>query len=49
MAVLTVHHWTERGIAGLREDLRTGRWQERHRELLTRTEWDAGFRLIVAE
>jgi SAM-dependent methyltransferase len=39
----------ERGIRRLREDLKTGRWQERHRNLLDLDEWDAGFRLIVSE
>ena len=37
-----------RGIARLREDLESGRWQEEHAELLDLPEWDAGFRLIVA-
>jgi SAM-dependent methyltransferase len=36
-----------RGMARLRADLESGRWHEEHAELLTRTEWDAGFRLIV--
>nr|WP_084470383.1 methyltransferase domain-containing protein [Amycolatopsis benzoatilytica] len=39
----------ERGVQKLREDLRSGRWHERHRELLDLDEWDAGFRLIVSE
>jgi hypothetical protein len=39
----------ERGVGRLREDLKTGRWQERHRNLLDLDEWDAGFRLIVSE
>ncbi len=38
----------ERGIRELREDLRSGRWHERHRDLLDLDEWDAGFRLVVA-
>ena len=37
-----------RGIARLREDLESGRWQADHAELLDLPEWDAGFRLIVA-
>ncbi|WP_257901056.1 class I SAM-dependent methyltransferase [Saccharothrix obliqua] len=37
----------ERGVRRLREDLATGRWHERHRELLALDHWDAGFRLIV--
>ncbi|HEX5115549.1 MAG TPA: methyltransferase domain-containing protein [Pseudonocardiaceae bacterium] len=39
----------DRGIRRLREDLRTGRWQADHRELLALDEWDAGFRLIVSD
>ncbi|MGW5724395.1 class I SAM-dependent methyltransferase [Amycolatopsis sp. NPDC003865] len=38
----------ERGIARLRADLASGRWHEDHAELLDLSEWDAGFRLIVA-
>jgi SAM-dependent methyltransferase len=38
----------ERGVRRLREDLDSGRWRERHRDLLEVEEWDAGFRLIVA-
>ncbi|MDV6011959.1 class I SAM-dependent methyltransferase [Haloechinothrix sp. LS1_15] len=38
----------ERGLVRLREDLLSGRWHERYRELLDLTEWDAGFRLIVS-
>lgn len=37
-----------RGVARLRADLVSGRWQERHRDLLALDEWDAGFRLVVA-
>jgi SAM-dependent methyltransferase len=37
----------ERGMARLRADLESGRWHEKHAGLLGRTEWDAGFRLIV--
>jgi SAM-dependent methyltransferase len=37
----------ERGMARLRADLESGRWHQEHAELLGRTEWDAGFRLIV--
>lgn len=37
-----------RGIHSLRHDLETGRWEERHRDLLQRDEIDAGFRLILA-
>jgi SAM-dependent methyltransferase len=38
----------DRGISKLRTDLETGHWQERHHDLLTQDEWDAGFRLIVS-
>ncbi|PPK71453.1 ubiquinone/menaquinone biosynthesis C-methylase UbiE [Actinokineospora auranticolor] len=38
----------ERGVRRLRDDLDTGRWRERHRDLLELDEWDAGFRLVVA-
>lgn len=38
----------ERGVQALRTDLETGRWHERHRDLLARDHWDAGFRLIEA-
>jgi SAM-dependent methyltransferase len=38
----------DRGIARLRADLESGRWQAEHAELLDLPEWDAGFRLIVA-
>jgi hypothetical protein len=37
-----------RGIDRLRGDLESGRWHERHQELLDADEFDAGFRLIVA-
>ena len=38
----------ERGIRRLRQDLDSGRWHERHHDLLDLDQWDAGFRLIVA-
>ncbi|RZQ60153.1 class I SAM-dependent methyltransferase [Amycolatopsis suaedae] len=38
----------DRGLRALRDDLDSGRWHERHRDLLGLDEWDAGFRLIVA-
>lgn len=38
----------DRGLARLREDLRSGHWHERHADLLELEEWDAGFRLLVA-
>lgn len=39
----------ERGLARLRADLADGTWQERHKDLLELDEYDAGFRLIVAD
>ena len=39
----------ERAIEALRADLETGRWQERHRELLTTDELHLGYYVIVAE
>ncbi|MBB3664306.1 SAM-dependent methyltransferase [Prauserella sediminis] len=36
-----------RGIERLREDLASGRWHERHRDLLGRDELDVGFRLVT--
>lgn len=38
----------ERGISRLRADLETGRWHERHQDLLGLDSWDAGFRLVVS-
>lgn len=38
----------ERGIDRLRADLDSGRWHERHQDLLGLDEWDAGFRLVVS-
>jgi SAM-dependent methyltransferase len=37
-----------RGLARLRDDLASGRWRERHQDLLDLAEWDAGFRLVVS-
>lgn len=37
----------DRGIAALRADLDSGRWAERHADLLAAEEYDAGFRLII--
>jgi SAM-dependent methyltransferase len=37
------------GLETLAEDLRSGRWQERNRELLWRADLDLGYRLLVAE
>jgi SAM-dependent methyltransferase len=38
-----------RGIARLRDDLRSGRWQARHGALQARESLDLGYRLVVAE
>jgi SAM-dependent methyltransferase len=38
----------EEGMARLRADLASGAWNRRHRDLLTQTEIDAGYRLVVA-
>jgi SAM-dependent methyltransferase len=40
---------TRDGLARLREDLRSGRWETRHRALRDRESLDLGYRLIVAE
>ena len=37
------------GLHRLGADLRSGRWYQRHRDLVQRTELDAGYRLFVAE
>jgi SAM-dependent methyltransferase len=39
----------ERVVASLREDLYTGRWHSRHRELLALDELDLGARLLVGD
>jgi hypothetical protein len=36
------------GMARLEADLASGRWHERHADLLSRTSFDAGLRLVVA-
>jgi SAM-dependent methyltransferase len=38
----------EAGLQKLRRDLETGAWERRYADLLTRDEYDAGFRLVVA-
>jgi hypothetical protein len=35
-------------MARLSDDLATGRWHERHADLLTRESMDAGLRLVIA-
>ena len=37
------------GLARLEEDLRSGAWAERHRDLLGLDELDLGYRLLVSE
>ncbi|WP_034090630.1 class I SAM-dependent methyltransferase [Streptacidiphilus albus] len=37
------------GLARLAEDLSSGRWQERHAELLELDETDVGYRLLIAD
>ena len=39
----------EVGLQNLRQDLETGEWERRYAELLGLDEYDAGFRLVVAE
>ncbi|MEA2939966.1 MAG: hypothetical protein QOD09_495 [Bradyrhizobium sp.] len=39
----------EPGLQNLRRDLETGAWERRYAELLTLDEYDAGYRLVVAE
>jgi hypothetical protein len=37
------------GLDRLAADLESGRWHERHRDLLEREDFDAGYRLLIAE
>ncbi len=37
----------EAGLLSLQEDLSTGAWEERHRDLLTREAIDGGFRIVI--
>ena len=39
----------EAGLQKLRTDLETGAWEGRYAELLTLDEYDAGYRLVVAD
>ena len=39
----------ETGVESLRRDLETGEWERRYAELLTLDEYDAGYRLVVAD
>jgi hypothetical protein len=38
----------ERGMARLADDIATGRWHDKHADLLDLEEYDAGYRLVVA-
>ncbi|MGW0183133.1 methyltransferase domain-containing protein [Nocardia sp. NPDC003345] len=49
MLALTPPDAVAAGLDRLRADLADGVWHARNRELLTRTEWDAGYRLVVAD
>ena len=40
---------TEAGLKNLKQDLENGEWERRYAELLTRDEYDAGYRLIVSQ
>ncbi len=37
------------GLDRLAEDLRTGRWEERNRDIMGREELDLGYRLLITE
>ena len=39
----------EAGLQNLRRDLETGEWERRYAELLALDEYDAGYRLVVAD
>jgi SAM-dependent methyltransferase len=39
----------EAGLQNLRRDLETGEWERRYAELLSLDEYDAGYRLVVAD
>jgi SAM-dependent methyltransferase len=40
---------TEAGLQRLRRDLETGEWQRRYAELLILEDYDAGYRLVIAD
>ena len=40
---------TEAGLQRLRQDLETGEWERRYAQLLNQDEYDAGYRIMVAE
>jgi hypothetical protein len=37
------------GLDRLAADLESGRWHERHHDLLEREDFDAGYRLLIAD
>jgi hypothetical protein len=39
----------EAGLRDLKRDLETGEWQRRYAELLSLHEYDAGYRLVIAD
>ena len=39
----------EAGLQSLKADLESGAWERRYAELLTLEEYDAGYRLVVAD
>lgn len=51
MSVLTQpgHHVLRPGLRQLSADLDSGRWHERHNDLLRLDEFDAGYRLLIAD
>ncbi|AZG46987.1 class I SAM-dependent methyltransferase [Gordonia insulae] len=49
MLALTPRSQLHEGLSRLREDIASGRWSDRYPELAARSEYDAGYRLIVAE
>lgn len=40
---------TEAGLQRLRQDLETGEWERRYAQLLNQDEYDAGYRIMVAD
>ncbi|WP_280472409.1 class I SAM-dependent methyltransferase [Nocardia cyriacigeorgica] len=48
MLALTPRSELEPGLRRLRADLDSGVWADRHRDLLDRPQFDAGYRLVVA-
>lgn len=40
---------TQAGLQRLRQDLETGEWERRYAQLLNQDEYDAGYRIMVAD